>query len=83
MTQEENDSGKRSTSMSSNRNTVHFVDLFSGCGGSSLGLEQAGLTCQAAVDFSEPAIDAFKVNHPMVPNALARDLTKFTPAYPF
>jgi DNA (cytosine-5)-methyltransferase 1 len=79
MTQEENDSGKRSNSVGSGGGSVNFIDLFSGCGGFSLGLEQAGLTCRAAVDFSEPAIDTFKVNHPKVPHALARDLTKFTP----
>lgn len=56
-----------------------FVDLFSGCGGFSLGLESAGLVCRAAVDFDEPAIETFRVNHPHVPNILVRDLTTFGP----
>jgi len=56
-----------------------FLDLFSGCGGFSLGLEWAGLRCLAAIDFNEAAIDTFRQNHPDVPNALVRDLTKFRP----
>lgn len=56
-----------------------FVDLFSGAGGFSLGLEWAGMKCLAAVDFDEPAIQTFRANHPEVPHALVRDLTKFSP----
>jgi DNA (cytosine-5)-methyltransferase 1 len=56
-----------------------FLDLFSGCGGFSLGLQWAGLKCLAAIDFNEPAIETFKANHPEVPHALVRDLTKFRP----
>jgi len=58
-----------------------FLDLFSGCGGFSLGLESAGLKCLAAIDFNEPAIQTFKMNHPGVPHALVRDLTKFHPEH--
>jgi DNA (cytosine-5)-methyltransferase 1 len=56
-----------------------FLDLFSGCGGFSLGLEWAGLSCLAAIDFNEPAMETFRRNHPQVPHALVRDLTKFHP----
>ncbi len=56
-----------------------FIDLFSGCGGFSLGLEWSGLKCLAAVDFDESAIATFKSNHPEVPHVLARDLTTFSP----
>lgn len=56
-----------------------FIDLFSGCGGFSLGLNWAGLRCLAAIDFNESAIDTFKRNHPEVPVALVKDLTKFAP----
>lgn len=56
-----------------------FIDLFSGCGGFSLGLEAAGLICRAAVDFNEAAIETFKANHPKVALGLVRDLTKFCP----
>jgi len=56
-----------------------FIDLFSGCGGFSLGMELAGLDCRAAVDFDESATETFRVNHPHVPHVLCRDLTKFGP----
>ena len=56
-----------------------FLDLFSGCGGFSLGLQWAGLKCLAAIDFNERAIETFKANHPEVPHALVRDLTRFRP----
>lgn len=58
-----------------------YVDLFSGCGGFSLGLEWAGLRCLAAVDFNGPAIETFKTNHPNVPHALVKDLTTFRPEH--
>jgi len=56
-----------------------FIDLFSGAGGFSLGLEAAGLKCLGAVDFDEPAIETFRANHPDVRHALVKDLTKFSP----
>lgn len=56
-----------------------FIDLFSGCGGFSLGLQWSGLRCLAAIDFNESAIETFKRNHPEVPVALVKDLTKFAP----
>lgn len=56
-----------------------FIDLFSGCGGFSLGLEWAGLTCLAAIDFNESAIQTFRANHPEVPHVLLKDLTRFAP----
>lgn len=56
-----------------------FIDLFSGCGGFSYGLEAAGLVCRAAMDFHAPAIETFKANHPQVKHALVRDLTTFGP----
>ena len=58
---------------------LSFIDLFSGCGGFSLGLEAAGLICRAAVDFNAPAIETFRANHPHVPHVLVRDLTAFSP----
>jgi DNA (cytosine-5)-methyltransferase 1 len=58
---------------------VSYIDLFSGCGGFSLGLEWAGMRCLAAVDFNASAIGTFRRNHPKVPVALVKDLTKFSP----
>jgi DNA (cytosine-5)-methyltransferase 1 len=45
------------------KKTLNFLDLFSGCGGISLGLEKAGLNCLLGLDFLEPAIQTFKLNH--------------------
>lgn len=68
--------GRRSASAAE---PLTFIDLFSGCGGFSLGLQWAGLRCLAAIDFNESAIETFKRNHPGVPVALVKDLTKFAP----
>lgn len=56
-----------------------LLDLFSGCGGFSLGLEWAGLSCRAAIDFEKAAVETFRINHPKVPHALCKDLTQFAP----
>lgn len=56
-----------------------LIDLFSGCGGFSLGMEWAGFNCRAAIDFEKAAIATFQANHESVPHALCRDLTRFPP----
>jgi DNA (cytosine-5)-methyltransferase 1 len=56
-----------------------YLDLFCGCGGFSLGLERAGLSCVAAIDVDPDAIDVFKSNLPDVAHVLCRDLTTFRP----
>lgn len=43
--------------------SLNFVDLFSGCGGFSTGLEMAGHKCLLGVDFEKDAIASFKANH--------------------
>jgi DNA (cytosine-5)-methyltransferase 1 len=40
------------------------LDLFSGCGGLSLGLEQAGFEILLGIDSWQDALDTFKENHP-------------------
>lgn len=40
------------------------IDLFSGCGGSALGFEQAGLSIRIAVDIDKKASETFKINFP-------------------
>ena len=40
------------------------IDLFSGCGGFSTGLENAGFEPVIAVDLHRPSIDTFRANHP-------------------
>lgn len=56
-----------------------FIDLFCGCGGFSLGLDRAGLSGLAAIDFNEEAIAVFEKNMPQIPHVLKADVTKFTP----
>lgn len=57
-----------------------LIDLFSGCGGFSLGMERAGFQCLAAIDFNPEAVATFRANFPKVPQVLEKDLTKFAPA---
>src|SRR6266849_6255285 len=42
------------------------IDLFSGCGGLSLGLKQAGFRVLGAIDNDPLAIETYKANHPRV-----------------
>ena len=58
-----------------------FIDLFSGCGGFSLGMHRAEFKCVAAIDFNPEAITTFRANFPDMPEDRVRceDLTKFRP----
>jgi len=56
-----------------------YIDLFCGCGGFSLGLERAGLTGLAAIDFNKEAVNVFQKNLSQIPHILVADLTKLTP----
>lgn len=47
-----------------NQDTPLAVDLFSGAGGLSLGVERAGWTVAAAVDFDERALETHAANFP-------------------
>jgi DNA-cytosine methyltransferase len=42
------------------------IDLFSGCGGLTLGLKQAGFRVVAAIEMEKTAADAYRKNHPEV-----------------
>ena len=42
----------------------NFIDLFSGCGGFSKGMEMAGHKCLLGIDFEEAAVKSFAKNHP-------------------
>ena len=41
---------------------MHFIDLFAGCGGLSLGLLQAGLTGTFAIEKNPDAFKSLKFN---------------------
>ena len=58
-----------------------FLDLFSGCGGFSLGFERAGFSCLAAIDFDANAIETFRANSRTKGHVLHEDITKFPPAH--
>ncbi len=45
------------------KKSYNFIDLFSGCGGFSCGLELAGHKCLLGVDIDKNAIDTFAENH--------------------
>lgn len=64
-----------------------FIDLFSGCGGFTLGMLRAGFRCLAAVDSDPQAIAVLSANlgAPQqrvgpVENLLEQDLTKYQPS---
>lgn len=40
------------------------VELFSGCGGTSLGFELAGFEISLGLDIHQPSVETFKKNHP-------------------
>ncbi len=58
---------------------MNFIDLFSGCGGFSKGLEMAGHRCILGVDFEPHAIKSFELNHPQA-TGLCMDISKLTRA---
>ena len=51
------------------------VDLFSGCGGLSLGFQKAGFDVVAAFDYWEPSIEVYKINfsHPVYKQDLSNE----------
>jgi DNA (cytosine-5)-methyltransferase 1 len=60
--------------------SLTFIDLFSGCGGFSLGLTKAGLRCMAAIDFNPEAVEVFRANFPDVQHALEKNLSTYKPS---
>lgn len=59
-------------------NELYAIDLFSGCGGLSLGLKGAGFTVAAAVEIDRKAQETYRLNHPTV-RLYAEDIRKLDP----
>lgn len=57
---------------------LYAIDLFSGCGGLSLGLKGAGFTVAAAVEIDYKAQETYRLNHPNV-RLYAEDIRKLDP----
>ena len=45
------------------KSQLNFIDVFSGAGGLSCGLELAGMKCLLGIDMDKNAIETFKANH--------------------
>ena len=57
--------------------TMRVIDLFSGCGGMSLGFQNAGFEIVAAFDNWRPAVSVYRANfeeHPIFEKDLAQDI---------
>ena len=55
------------------------IDLFSGCGGFSLGIENAGFSVAAAIDNDQCAVETYQANFPDTELILKKDLQTFAP----
>ncbi|HLG33873.1 MAG TPA: DNA cytosine methyltransferase [Bacteroidia bacterium] len=57
--------------------SYYSIDLFSGCGGLTLGLTNAGFLTKAAIEFDADAVKAFKMNHKKT-HVIRNDIRKVT-----
>lgn len=60
------------------RNTFTAIDLFSGCGGLTEGLKQAGYQVLAAIELDPKAAETYQLNHPE-PLSISADIRKICP----
>jgi DNA (cytosine-5)-methyltransferase 1 len=65
--------------MAKSKSNLNFIDLFSGAGGLSCGLELAGMTCVLGVDMDKSAIETFKHNHTFA-NTFCGSITELSAA---
>jgi len=57
---------------------VRIIDLFSGCGGFSLGFQMAGFKSSLAIEIDQWASETYSYNHPKIP-VLTKDIRKINP----
>jgi DNA (cytosine-5)-methyltransferase 1 len=67
------------TQVDKSKHLLYAVDLFSGCGGLSLGLKEAGFAVAAAVEVDIKAQATYRLNHPNV-RLYAQDVRELDPA---
>lgn len=58
--------------------SLRAIDLFSGCGGLSVGLRKAGFSVEAAVEVDRKAQETYRLNHPKV-RLYAEDIRRLDP----
>lgn len=58
-----------------NKNNFNAVDLFSGCGGLSEGMVQAGFNSKVAIELDKYAVQAYRMNHSKT-NVIENDIRK-------
>lgn len=63
---------------SNGRNKLTAIDLFSGCGGMTEGLKQAGFSVRGAVEIDPLAAATYKLNHKRV-KVWQKDIRKISP----
>mgnify|MGYP001602104794 CR=1 FL=1 len=63
--------------MSAKKKKLTAIDIFSGCGGLTLGLKQAGFDVIGAVEIDSLAAETYTANHPTV-KVWERDIRKLT-----
>lgn len=61
------------------KEALQAIDIFSGCGGLSLGLKGAGFAVAAAVEIDRKAQETYRLNHPNV-RLYAQDIRELDPA---
>ena len=54
---------KRATQQKAKKEKLNFLDIFSGAGGLSCGLEMAGMNCILGIECDKNAIKTFDHNH--------------------
>jgi DNA (cytosine-5)-methyltransferase 1 len=68
---------KKAGLMSQSKRPLHFIDVFSGAGGFSTGLEMAGFRCVLGIDIDPHAIKTFARNHKYA-QVFSGDVSKLT-----